>query len=128
MTPITKSQSDANAGNGTAPQKAKVKLEDFLKLEIRVGKIIVAERVQGSDKLLRLEFDFGNEKRQILAGIAQNYTPESLVGKQMPVIVNLEPRKMRGLESQGMILAIDAANDCALLHPNKEVPNGSRVT
>ena len=107
---------------------SKVKIDDFIKLEIRIGKIVLAEKVPNSDKLLRLEFDFGTEKRQILAVIAQNYAPESLVGKQMPVIMNLETRKMKGLESQGMILAIDVANDCALLHPNKEVPNGSRVS
>ena len=101
--------------------------DDFRKLDIRIGTIVSAERVQGTDKLLRLEVDFGTEKRQIIAGIAETYQPEHLVGKEIPVLLNLEPRRIRGIESQGMILAADADGVPILLHPDRQVPPGSIV-
>ena len=101
---------------------------DFQKLEIRIGTIESADRIEGADKLLKLIIDFGDEKRQILAGIAEFYPEiEGLVGKQVPVLVNLEPRVMRGLESQGMILAADVNEKAVLLHPDQAVPAGSGV-
>lgn len=105
-----------------------INFDDFSKLEIRIGKIISAEKVENADKLLRLEVDFGDEKRQIVSGIAQFYAPEDLVGKQCPFITNLEPRKFKGVESQGMIMAADPGDNTAvLLHPDKEIPEGSKV-
>ncbi|MDP3982072.1 MAG: methionine--tRNA ligase subunit beta [bacterium] len=105
-----------------------ISFKDFKKLDIRIGKIITAERIPNSDKLLRLVFDLGTEQRQVLAGIAEFVTdPAELVGKEMPVVVNLEPRVMRGLESQGMILAADDEGHPVLLRPEKEVPPGSVV-
>lgn len=105
-----------------------VSFEDFAKLEIRVGRILTAERIEGTDKLLKLEVDFGeSSKRQIVSGIAQFYPPEKLVGKQSPFVVNLEPRTIRGVESQGMILAISAGEKIVLLKPQKKVPAGSAV-
>jgi len=101
--------------------------DDFRKLDIRIGTIVSAERVQGTDKLLRLEVDFGTEKRQIIAGIAETYQPEHLVGKEIPVLLNLEPRRIRGIESQGMILAADSDGAPILLHPDRQVPPGSIV-
>ena len=101
--------------------------DDFRKLDIRIGTIVSAERVQGTDKLLRLEVDFGTEKRQIIAGIAETYQSEHLVGKEIPVLLNLEPRRIRGIESQGMILAADADGAPILLHPDRQVPPGSIV-
>jgi methionine--tRNA ligase beta chain len=101
--------------------------DDFRKLDIRIGTIVSAERVQGTDKLLRLEVDFGTEKRQIIAGIAETYQSEHLVGKEIPVLLNLEPRRIRGIESQGMILAADADGVPILLHPDRQVPPGSIV-
>jgi len=101
---------------------------DFQKLEIRIGTIESANRIAGADRLLKLIIDFADEKRQILAGIAEFYPEiESLVGKQVPVLVNLEPRTMRGLESQGMILTADVDGAAVLLHPDKEIPAGSGV-
>jgi methionyl-tRNA synthetase len=79
--------------------------EDFAKVELRAGRVLEAERVPKADKLLRLQVDLGSEQRQILAGIAQQFEPESLVGKTVVVVANLAPRKLRGFESQGMILA-----------------------
>jgi methionine--tRNA ligase beta chain len=105
-----------------------VSFEDFKKCEMRIGTVVLAEPVEGSEKLLRLEVDFGNEigKRQILSGIAKFYKPQDLVGKQLPFIVNLEPRKMMGLESQGMLIA--ANNDGpVLLFPDKEVLAGASL-
>lgn len=103
-----------------------ITFEEFSKLDIRIGKIITVEHVEGSEKLLRLEVDFGSEKRQIVSGIAKFYAPEDIIGKECPFIVNLEPRKLMGLESQGMILAADPGDDSAvLLHPDKEMPPGS---
>lgn len=103
-------------------------IDDFKKLDIRIGKVISAEKIENSDKLLKLIFDFGSERRQILAGIAEFYPDfESLVGKEMPVIVNLEPRMLRGHESQGMILAASDGERAVILGPDKEIPPGSIV-
>lgn len=103
-----------------------IDIETFKQLELRIGTIISAEKVENADKLLKLEVDFGEFKRQIVSGIALWYTPEELVGKQCPFILNLEPRKFKGVESQGMLLA---GNDekAILLHPNQEVPPGTPI-
>jgi methionyl-tRNA synthetase len=91
----------ASAGDGTG----KITIDDFAKIELRVGLVKVAERVPKSDKLLRLEVDIGSEVRQVLAGIAEAYAPETLVGRKVVIVANLAPRKLRGLESNGMIVA-----------------------
>lgn len=104
-----------------------ITFQDFQKLDIRIGKIIEAEKAEGTDKLMKMQVDFGSEKRQIVAGIAEFYKPKELVGKDCPFLFNLEPKNFRGHESHGMILAIDIEGDCVLLHPNKEVPPGSKV-
>jgi methionine--tRNA ligase beta chain len=105
-----------------------INIEDFQKLEIKIGKIISAEKVPDADKLLRLVVDIGEEERQILAGIAESYEdPNVLVGREVPIIVNLEPRTLRGFESQGMMLAATDDGKAVLLHPEKEVPPGSVV-
>jgi len=105
-----------------------ITFEDFKKLEIRIGKILSAQKVEGADKLLKLEVDIGKEKRQLVAGIAQYYEPEELINKQIPVLVNLEPRKIRGVESQGMLLATVEREAPILLHPDKEVSPGSLIS
>ena len=105
-------------------------IDDFQKLDIRIGKVLSAERIEGSDKLLKLMFDVGEEApRQILAGIAENVAdPQTLVGKELPLIANLEPRKMRGEMSYGMILAASTAEGAPiLLHPAQTVPPGTIV-
>ena len=83
----------------------KITIDDFLKVELRVGQVKVAEKVKGADKLLRLEVDIGTEVRQIVAGIAKAYEPEKLIGRKVVIVANLAPRKLRGLESNGMIVA-----------------------
>lgn len=104
-----------------------ITFEDFAKLEIKIGKVVAAEKIPDADKLLRLQFDFGTEQRQIVSGIAEFYEPEQLVGKLIPVLVNLEPKKFRGVESQGMILAADVDGRPVILTPESEVPSGSKV-
>jgi len=104
-----------------------ITFDDFKKLDIRIGKILTAEKVEGTDKLLKLEIDFGIEKRELVAGIAEIYQPEQVIGKEIPVLMNLEPRSIRGVESQGMILAVDVEGKPILLQPEKEVPPGSII-
>ena len=96
---------EVGAKGGTAQSGEKITIDDFAKVELRVAQIKVAERVPKADKLLRLEVDLGYEQRQILAGIAEAYTPESLIGRKVVIVANLAPRKLRGLESNGMIVA-----------------------
>ena len=105
-----------------------VSIEKFKELEIKIGTIVSAEKVEGADKLLKIMFDFGtSEATQILSGIAEFYDPTVLVGKQVPVIVNLEPRTLKGLVSNGMMLAVVVDNAPVLLHPDKQVPPGSML-
>ncbi len=104
-------------------------IDDFAKVELRVAQILVAERIPKADKLLRLEVDLGYEKRQILAGIAQYYEPEKLIGRKIVIVANLAPRKMRGLESNGMLLAASLPSDGAPVLAGflEDVPLGARL-
>ena len=135
-TPVP-AQADAplhSAGPGATPEAAgpqepqKIAIDDFAKVDLRVAQILVAERVPKADKLLRLEIDLGYEKRQILAGIAQHYEPEKLIGRKIVVVANLAPRKMRGLESNGMLLAASLEDGAPVLAGFlEEVPLGARL-
>jgi len=104
-----------------------VEIQDFEKLDIRIGKILRAERVPRTTKLLRLEVDIGGEIRQLVAGIASEYSPEDLIGRLIVVLVNLKPKVIRGIVSQGMLLAADVDGKPVLLTTDKPVPPGSRV-
>jgi methionyl-tRNA synthetase len=105
-----------------------ITIDDFVKVDLRVAQILVAERVPKADKLLRLEVDLGYEKRQILAGIAQYYEPEKLIGRKIVIVANLAPRKMRGLESNGMLLAASLPDGAPVLAGFlEEVPLGARL-
>ncbi len=120
-----------------------ITFEEFKKVEIRIGKVLSAEKVENADKLLRLRVDFGPSadstgslqagsgsarfQRQIVSGIAESFTPEELVGKKLPFIVNLEYRKFKGEESQGMLMAIDADDKTVLLEPAEDVKEGTLV-
>jgi methionyl-tRNA synthetase len=106
----------------------KISIDDFAKVELRVGQVKVAERVKGADKLLRLEVDLGTEVRQVVAGIAEAYDPETLVGRKVVIVVNLAPRKLRGLESNGMIVAASPEGGKPVLASFLEdVPVGTRL-
>ncbi|MBL7117397.1 MAG: methionine--tRNA ligase subunit beta [Candidatus Syntrophoarchaeum sp.] len=104
-----------------------IEISEFAKLDLRIGKIENAERIEGSKKLIKLDVDVGNERRQMVAGIAEDYDPEDLIGELVPVLANLKPVKLMGVESQGMILAVEVNGKPILLHPDREVPAGSRV-
>jgi len=106
-----------------------ITFEDFKRLDIKIGTVLSAEKIPDADKLLRLVFDIGaGDRRQIIAGIAEVFPdPQVLIGKQMPVLTNLEPRMLRGYESQGMMLACDSEGRPILLHPEREVLPGSVI-
>jgi methionyl-tRNA synthetase len=109
-------------------QPEHITIDDFAKVELRVAQVLVAERIPKADKLLRLEVDLGYEKRQILAGIAQYYDPEKLIGRKIVIVANLAPRKMRGLESNGMLLAASLPDGAPVLAGFlEEVPLGARL-
>ena len=123
-----------HAASTPAPKPAaavpdgKISIEDFAKVELRVGQVKVAEKVKGADKLLRLEVDLGTEVRQVVAGIAEAYAPETLVGRKVVIVVNLAPRKLRGLESNGMIVAASPEGGKPVLAAFLEdVPVGTRL-
>lgn len=108
-----------------------IPIDDFKKVELKVGKILSAEKVEGSEKLVKLMVDLGEANlpagRQVLAGIAAAYPPETLVGKQIAVVANLEPRSLMGLESQGMLLAAESESGPVLLMPDKGVTPGAKI-
>ena len=113
----------------TAPQKETIEFEDFTKLDIRVGTILEAEKVAKTKKLLKLKVDVGIDIRTIVSGIAESFSPEEIIGLQVSVLVNLAPRKIRGVESQGMILMTDTPDGkFAFVAPTKEVKNGQAVS
>jgi len=105
-----------------------ITIEDFNKLDIRIGKIFSAEKIFDSDKLIKLVFDIGGEQKQIIAGIAEFFPDLTvLIGKEMPILLNLEPRQFRGNISEGMIVAADVDGRPVFLRPEEEVPLGSIV-
>jgi methionyl-tRNA synthetase len=116
----------ANDGSSVASQ---ITIDDFVKVDLRVATVIEAEKVKGADKLLRLVVDLGFEKRQIVAGIAKAYEPEKLVGRKVVIVANLQPRKLRGLESNGMIVAASMGPDDLpiLAGFHEDIPNGARL-
>jgi methionyl-tRNA synthetase len=118
------------AAGSSAPQVgSQITIDDFAKVDLRVATVIEAEPVKGADKLLRLIVDLGFEKRQILAGIAKAYQPESLIGRKVVIVANLQPRKLRGLESNGMIVAasLGPEDKPVLAGFHEEVENGARL-
>ncbi len=130
---LQRSPSKADKPEKVKPSKAvesmpTIEFEDFSRMDLRVGTVLHAERIQGADKLLRLEVDLGSEQRQIVAGVAQQYSPEELIGKKVVVVANLKPKKLRGVESQGMVLmAEDRAGRLHLVAPPAECENGAKV-
>jgi len=111
----------------TAPIKEEIAYETFSRMDLRVARIVEAEAIPGADKLLRLEVDLGGERRQVVAGIAQHYDPESLAGRLVVVVANLAPARIFGVESQGMVLAAEDDGGLALLRPDKDLRPGSVV-
>ena len=118
-----------NGASGASPLAPIITIDDFAKVDLRAGTVVEAERIKGADKLLRLVVDLGFEKRQVLAGIAKAYDPEKLIGRKVVVVANLQPRKMRGLESNGMIVAasLGDGDPPILVGFNEDTPNGARL-
>ena len=105
-----------------------ISIEDFAKVDLRVGTVIAAEPIPGATKIMRLEIDIGDRKVVTTAGIAQHYKPEEMVGRKVVVVANLQPAVIRGIESQAMILAASAeGHRLALVTVTEDVPNGTRV-
>lgn len=120
--------SAAPAAPAAPVEDPKISIDDFAKVEMRVGTILSAEPVPGSEKLLKLSVDFGEASpRQVVSGIAKSFAPESLVGAQRPFVTNLKPRPIMGLESQAMILAAKTEDGLALLSPTAAVAPGTRL-
>ncbi|NLI91713.1 MAG: methionine--tRNA ligase [Peptococcaceae bacterium] len=109
------------------PLKEEITIDEFGKMDLRVVKVLRAEKVEKADKLLRLEVEMGNEIRTIVSGIAQHYAPDDLVGKKVILVANLKPAKLRGIESQGMILAASHNGELEVLSVSKDIPTGAQV-
>ena len=105
----------------------KIKIDDFFKIELKVAKVLEASEIEGADRLLRLRVDLGSETRQLVAGIKKSYTPEELVGKHIIVVANLQPATVRGVESQGMLLAASTEDGPVLATFDKDVAPGTKV-
>lgn len=119
----TKPEIDSQDKNG------KISFDDFIKTEITVGEIISAEKVESADRLLKLKVDFGTEQRQIVSGIAEFYQPGELIGTKCPFVTNLEPRKIRGEESKGMILAAkDKNGNFSILKVDQQIEKGTKIS
>ena len=109
------------------PSMDQISIDDFKKVALRVGKVLAAERVPKSSKLLKLQVDIGTEQRQIIAGIGTKYAPEDMIGKRVIIVANLKPAKLMGVESQGMVLAAGDDEVSALLTTVEEVPPGAKI-
>ena len=107
----------------------RITIDDFAKVEMKTAEVISAANVEGTDKLLKLQIQIGDEERQIVAGIAEHYSPKELVGKKIVVVANLKPAVIRGVESNGMLLAVSTKDSVILVTPeNTDVPSGLRIS
>jgi len=117
-----------NEGEMKTETKELVSFDDFMKTELRVAEIVYAEKIKKSKKLLKLSVNLGNEKRQIVAGIAESYSPEELIGKRVIVVSNLQPAKLMGVESQGMLLAGETEDGkLKIVEPDNSLKPGTRI-
>jgi len=110
------------------PAKEEIAFDDFMKMDIRTGTILEAEKVPKTNKLLKLKIDTGIDQRTVVSGIAEYYKADDIIGKKVSILVNLAPRKLRGIESQGMILmAEDVDGKLCFVSPTEDISNGSEV-
>jgi methionyl-tRNA synthetase len=127
-TAVPPPEAAAPASTPAAPEPERVGIEDFLKLDLRVARVVAAERVPKSRKLLKLEVDLGTERRTLVAGIAEAYEPEALVGRVVGMVANLKPATVMGVESNGMILAASVPGGLpTIVCFDKEPPLGARI-
>ena len=120
--PVPSTQPQSPPGDVT-----QIGIADFQKVQLKVAKVLTAERVPKSEKLLKLQVDIGTEQRQIVAGIGKKYAPEEMVGRTIVVVANLKPAKLMGIESQGMVLAAGDQEVLELLNMSQEIPAGTRI-
>ncbi|MGB6649279.1 MAG: methionine--tRNA ligase subunit beta, partial [Bacteroidota bacterium] len=114
--------------SGAVPPKETISIDDFARIDLRIGKVVECERVKKSEKLLKINVEVGTERRQIVAGIAKHYTPEDMIGRYVVVVFNLQPAKLMGEESQGMLLAAsDEEGRLVTIGPSSEIEHGSVV-
>jgi len=117
--------------NNATPQAHKgdkyITIDDFAKIDLRVAKVLECEKIKGSSKLLRLQLEVDSEKRQVVSGISEYYSPVELIGKSVVLVANLKPVKLCGVESNGMILAADDGKDVVVVTPLSDIPSGSQV-
>ncbi len=107
----------------------RISIDDFAKVELKTAEVLEVEKVEGADKLLKLQIKVGEENRQIVAGIAEHYSPKELVGKKIVVVANLKPAVIRGVESNGMLLAVSTKDSVILVTPeDTDVPSGLRIS
>lgn len=118
---------DKGIDSEKAVEAEMITIDDFAKLDLRVVKVLEAERVEGSNKLLKLKVEMGKETRQVVSGIAKHYAPESLVGKSVILVANLKPARLKGIESQGMILAAVSDNKLTLATLDDSIDSGAKV-
>jgi methionyl-tRNA synthetase len=128
-TPASPEEKPAEAPSQKAeekpPETPRISIDEFAKVQMRVGQVLEAEKIEGSRKLLKLRVDIGNEVRQVVAGISEAYEPESLLNKKVIIVANLKPAKLMGVESNGMIVAASDGGRPVLATFNEDVPNGS---
>jgi len=116
-----------NSNNNQNNQANEISIEDFSKVDLKVAKVVEAEKVEGSDKLLKLKLEVGNEFRQVVSGISKFYNPDNIIGKYVILVANLKPVKIRGIESQGMILAASDEKDLSLITVDRDINTGTKV-
>jgi methionyl-tRNA synthetase len=124
----TAEEPEAGVADESREEPDMVSFDEFKRLDIRIARVLSAERVEKTDKLLTLRIDVGGEERQIIAGIAKHYTADELVGKTIVVVANLEPATIRGVESRGMLLAATGDDGLALLVPDSDLKPGAKVS
>ena len=115
------------ASPAPAVAPTQITIEDFQKIQLKTAKVLSAERVPRSEKLIKLQVDLGGEQRQVVAGIGKKYTPEELIGRTVVIVANLKPAKLMGVESQGMVLAAGDADVLEVLILQRDVPPGTKV-
>ena len=123
------SENDVNndSTNASTNNAAKITFADFTKIELRVAKVLEASEIEGADRLLRLRVDIGSEERQLVAGIKKSYAPEQLVGKHIVVVANLAPARLRGVDSEGMLLAAQTDDGPVLVSFDRDIAPGALV-
>jgi methionyl-tRNA synthetase len=128
LKPKDKKDTAPSSGGEAADESGLIDISEFARLKLRVAEVLKAEKVEGAAKLLKLQIDLGSEKRQIVAGIAEHYTPEKVTGMKIVVVTNLKPAVIRGVESNGMLLAASKGKKLTLVTPDDDLPAGARIS